>query len=437
MARKKFRTPPALPEDTQCRGTVVPASREWLGLYSDALLELTYAYNYEQVEPTDLTPDETAQAAYQQYLAWLDSTCGGGSAIPTLPDLDTPIYRRNPTTGRWEYLNNGAWVEPTGEDAIPEPAPREEPTEPEQKCGAASNAAYALRELYSAILSAYDETLAPAVNQANIAFQVAVAIGASFGPVSAAFLALSDFAWTVFTQALAEITEDDWSNEFQALLVCILEKASTVTDGVVTFDFFTVNSELVGFVLPVIDDFVRVRWQVWYLLQMIGEQGLNDAGGATAVEGDCVTCDTWCVTLTPSDFGFAPANGETFIDSNGWLTTPGGGFRQAYGTLAVDTSQCIIKRVGFVVVGNGASTATLQVQALPSDGPVVGTWYSQGMTGFPIGRTSNDNSAWGTNSDATTVHVYMSNDNYGYAPQIRQVYIYGTGRNPFGVGSNC
>lgn len=434
---KRFLTPPTLPEDTQCRGLVIPASKEWLGLFSDALLELTYSRNFEQVNNTDLTPDEVANLCYTTYLAWLDSTCGGGAAVPTLPELDSPIYRRNPTTGRWEYLNNGEWVEPTGDDAIPEPEPREEPTEAEKKCGAASNAAHALRELYSAILGVYDDELSTAVNQANIAFQVATAIGAAFGPVSASFLALSDFAWTVFTQALAEITNDDWSDEFEELLVCILQGAATEADGVVTFDFFTVNSELVGFVLPVIDEFVRVRWQVWYLLQCIGEQGLNDAGGATAVEGDCVTCDTWCVTLTPAAFGFAPGNGETFIDSNGWLTTPSGGFRQAYATLAVDTSQCVIKRVGFAVVGNGASTATLQVQAQPSDGPVVGTWYSQGMTGFPIGRTSDDNSTWGTNSDATTVHVYMSNDNYGYAPQIRQVYIYGTGQNPFGVGSNC
>jgi len=320
---RKFLTPPTLPEDTQCRGLVLPASKEWLGIFSDALLATTYAYNYEQVNSTDLTPDAVAQACYQIYLAWLESTCGGGGC--TLPDLDSPIYRRNPTTGKWEYLNNGVWEEPTGENAIPDPAPREEPTEAEKQCGAASNAAHVLRELYSSILASYDEFVAPAVNQANIAFDVAVIVGSQFGPVSASFLALSDFAWTVFTQALTEITNDDWSDEFEQLLVCILQSASSVDeDGAVTFNFFDVNSNLVGFILPVIDEFVRVRWQVWYLLQMIGEQGLNVAGGTTAVEGDCITCDTWCYHATPQSLGFVPQQGTSYYDSNGWLVAVGG-----------------------------------------------------------------------------------------------------------------
>lgn len=435
MARKKFRTPPALPEDTQCRGTVVPASREWLGLYSDALLELTYAYNYEQVEPTDLTPDETAQAAYLQYLAWLDSTCGGGSAVPTLPDLDTPIYRRNPTTGRWEYLNNGEWVEPTGEDAIPEPAPREEPTEPEQKCGAASNAAHVLRELYSAILSAYDENLAPAVNQANIAFQVAVAIGASFGPVSAAFLALSDFAWTVFTQALTEITEDDWSNEFEEILVCILQKASTVTDGVVTFDFFTVNSELVGFLLPVIDDFVRVRWQVWYLLQMIGEQGLNDAGGTTAVEGDCVTCNEWCFEFVPMAYmtlGAGTWTQDGYLDATAVANWGG---RYATASMEIDTSQCQITRVSLYVHTYVVGTYYVDFHAVPAVGDL-GYSAQRGPTEGWI--QSPDNAAIHSSSDTTTLAIYTDRwGNPDWLIHVRKVRIQGTGTNPFGVGSNC
>ena len=430
MARKKFRTPPALPEDTQCRGTVVPASREWLGLYSDALLELTYAYNYEQVEPTDLTPDETAQAAYLQYVAWLDSTCGGGSAVPTLPDLDTPIYRRNPTTGRWEYLNNGEWVEPTGEDAIPEPAPREEPTEPEQKCGAASNAAHVLRELYSAILSAYDENLAPAVNQANIAFQVAVAIGAEFGPVSAAFLALSDFAWTVFTQALTEITNDDWSDEFEEILVCILQKASTVTDGVVTFDFFTVNSELVGFLLPVIDDFVRVRWQVWYLLQMIGEQGLNDAGGTTAVAGDCVTCDTWCIRATAQQLGLTVNTG--FIRSDGAVQNGASGVVDL--TLAVDTSACEITRIGVQWGAPGGNQTYYYFNVSPASAGFPYDVYGVGGIGGDV--LSPDNAANHSTTDATTLHWYARNTTNGLM-LVYNVIIMGTGTNPFAVGNNC
>ena len=428
---KRFLTPPTLPETTQCRGLVIPASKEWLGLFSDALLELTYSRNFEQVEPTDLTPDEVADLCYTAYLNWLDSTCGGGAAIPTLPDLDSPIYRRNPTTGRWEYLNNGEWVEPTGDDAIPEPEPRTEPTEAEKVCGAASNAANALRELYSNILDVYDDTLGVTVNQANIAFQVATAIGAQFGPVSASFLALSDFAWTVFTQALTEITNDDWSDEFEQILVCILTDAATETDGVVTFNFFEVNSNLVGFLLPVIDNFVRVRWQVWYLLQCIGEQGLNDAGGTTAVDGDCVTCNEWCVELTPEEFGFTLTTG--YYDSNGFVRN--GGYGVCDISLDVDTSQCKLTRVGWTARANGANTTYYYADASPFSGGFPWDFYGGG-TGFPQAYLSADNAAHYSTTDTTTVRIYARNVENNWM-QVEAVRLMGTGINPVGVGSNC
>ena len=428
MARKKFQTPPTLPETTQCRGLVIPASKEWLGLYSDALLDLTYAYNYEQVNATDLTPDEVAALAYQQYLAWLDSTCGSGGAVPTVPDLDTPLYRQNPTTGRWEYINNGVWTEPTGDNAIPDPAPRPEPTDPEKRCGAASNAANALRELYAAVLGAYNETLEPAVNQANIAFQVSTVIGSWFGPISASFLALSDFAWSTFTILLTEVTTDDWSDAFQEELVCILNKASEVVDGAVHFDWFTVNSNLVGILLPIIDEYVRVRWQVYYLLQTIGSQGLDLAGAATAVEGDCVTCDTWCVNLTPEELGVTVVRG--FMNAAGEIEAGSG--IEAYGTLDVDTSQCVITRVGIEYYAPGGSTATMLVSASPSNGPLYQVRVVGG--GLPSVWISDDNVAWYSNSDSTHLEFYNAGN---LADKVQRCIIMGTGINPFGIGSNC
>lgn len=442
MARKRFRTPPTLPEDTQCRGTVVPASKEWLGLYSDALLELTYAHNYEQVEPTDLTPDETASLAYQQYLAWLDSTCGGGDC--SLPGFDPPVrtYRRNPTTGRIEWQNNGEWEEPTGDYAIPDPEPREEPTEAEKKCGAASNAANVLRELYSNILSVYDAEVDPLLNQIDIAGQVAVAIGSMFGPVSASFLALSGFAWEVFTQALTVITEDDWSNAWQEELVCILNSASTVgEDGEVTFDFFTVNSNLVGFLLPVVDDYVRVRWQVWYLLQMIGEQGLNVAGGTTAVEGDCVTCDTWCYTAVANTFnptltrGYVTAQGYLHATQRNWWD------RLAEGSFVVNTEQCQITRVAITGKANGATGGGMWANATPASGALTAYAYNAGgfFTGFPQTVVSVDDAAIHSTGDTTTVSFYLVTESGGGERngEITAFTLYGTGVNPFAVGSNC
>jgi len=79
----KFLTPPTLPESEQCRSLEVPADLYWLGIFNSALLELTNPYNFEQVNETDLTPEETAAACYLIFEQWLQSTCAGGVDCPT------------------------------------------------------------------------------------------------------------------------------------------------------------------------------------------------------------------------------------------------------------------------------------------------------------------------------------------------------------------
>lgn len=83
MVRKLFLTPPELPGEVQCRSIEIPSSQEWLGIFNQALLQLTKPYNFEQVNDTDLTPDEVAAYCYGAYVAWLESTCGGSTDIPT------------------------------------------------------------------------------------------------------------------------------------------------------------------------------------------------------------------------------------------------------------------------------------------------------------------------------------------------------------------
>jgi hypothetical protein len=433
MARKRFLTPPTLPEDTQCRGLVIPSSREWLGLYSEALLALTHDYNYEQAEPTDLTPEATAALAYAQYVAWLNSECGGGGGSCVLPDLAQPFFRTSPTTRRWEMLENGAWVEPSGTYALPEPEARTEPTDAEKQCGAASNAVHALKTLYGAIVEVYDDEVEPALNQVEIAAQIAVAWGQAFGPVSSTFLAMSGAAWEGFTFLLGEIAEDDWTEEFQDILVCLLKSNSEVTAGKVHFNFQAVIYDLVGFVLPVIDNFVRVRWQVWYLLQCIGEQGLDLAGATNDVEGDCVTCDSWCVEATPADFGVNVVRG--WIDSAGTLFSPFPSGIDVYGTLDVDTSKCQITRLGVYYHINGGHKGAIFMAAGPSNGPLSQTWYDVwgGLSGW---RFTDDRPDWySTPSESTHLEFYVGSGTSQC--WIERIMIVGTGTNPFAIGSNC
>jgi len=76
MVKKLFLTPPNVPGETQCRSLEIPSSKEWLGIFNNALLQLANQYNYEQVNETDLTPEETAAICYLAYEEWLSSGCG-------------------------------------------------------------------------------------------------------------------------------------------------------------------------------------------------------------------------------------------------------------------------------------------------------------------------------------------------------------------------
>jgi hypothetical protein len=59
------------------------------------------------------------------------------------------------------------------------------------------------------------------------------------------------------------------------------------------------------------------------------------------------------------------------------------------------------------------------------------------MTGFPIGKETDDNVGWFSNSDESTIEIYADNNGSGSFLLVEVVTIKGTGRNPFGIGSNC
>jgi hypothetical protein len=87
MTRKLFITPASMPEDEECRQLKIPSSKEWLGIFNAALLATTYAYNYEQLDEADLTPEECAAFCYDKLLEYFASA-GCSSGIPT-PYWDT------------------------------------------------------------------------------------------------------------------------------------------------------------------------------------------------------------------------------------------------------------------------------------------------------------------------------------------------------------
>lgn len=75
MARKLFITPPDDPEAHYTRCIRVPASQEWLAVFNRALLQLSEPGEWEQLNETDLTPEEAAAICYDVYVDWLSGEC--------------------------------------------------------------------------------------------------------------------------------------------------------------------------------------------------------------------------------------------------------------------------------------------------------------------------------------------------------------------------
>lgn len=75
MVRKLYICPPETPETVVTRCVRVPANQEWLAVFNRALLMLTDPAQWEQLNETDITPDEAAAVAYDVYQEWLSGEC--------------------------------------------------------------------------------------------------------------------------------------------------------------------------------------------------------------------------------------------------------------------------------------------------------------------------------------------------------------------------
>lgn len=327
VKRRAWVTPdtPA-PETFRGRCFSVPDDIRLVGAVTGALLPLVDAANWE--EDGTMTAEEAADIMSAAFEAFVSGDCGGDSPCVT-PGTDGPIFRIG-TNGHVEQLDNGEWVEPFGDYALPLPEPRTETTSDEKQCSAASNAANALKLLYEAMLDFYGENVDPQLGAIELYTQIGIIYGAAFGLVGQGVIAFADAFFQAFHASLDVITGDYWTDAFHQNLVCLLKDNSSVDgDGRVTFNFQAVLYDLVGFILPVLDGHLGARWQVWYLLQFIGAEGLNASGGAQAVSGDCVECGRWArkfnFTLGPA--GWFPTVTESAWNSGGWWQSTSGSNR--------------------------------------------------------------------------------------------------------------
>lgn len=456
MVRKRFITPANVPTAEICRGLVLPNSRDWLGVFSEALSQTIYPYNYEQINDTDLTPEEAAAEAYERYTAWLDAVCASGSC--TLPG-GQKIYRTrkiDSDTTIYEYYDGEDWVE---DEDIPTTSAREEETEDNQLCAAAANAVNALRLTWLEVDSYYEESVAAQDAQVDTAIFISGLIGTFFYPPIAGLFALAQAGWEIVYYAYEIVSAVDWDDYLTDSLVCIFKEHATVTDGVVSFDTEAILKALWANAFTG-QAYITIVAQIEYLINQIGKPAIDAAGALTAIEGDCSHCGVWCQTF---QFSESTYNWSAIRETGSVLNAPGAWDGSKWiGTVTTDGTTYSLK----IMLGiqfdnttltevevlysrtNGQLVATINANRVMVDNWDVGVDLGHReviLTSNTPGATGNDItlSTTGEWDDVQSVTISLSASyRYGAQPSplgslsISMITLRGIGENPFGQ-NNC
>lgn len=282
-----YLTPEGIPEEDVCRPLFIPASTEWLALFSGALTELTKPYNWEQFGA--LTVDETVEKMQSIINAYYASACA---------DCVTPggyrVVRLN-ENGQVEQLNSsGEWEAGTGDYYIPPPAARTGGTEEDQICLAATNAVNVLAQLYESLSDSWNNSLD---NHEALTALIAVSvagIGFALAPITWAIGAFVLGTFALVYTALEFIGADLWTDAVSDQIKCFLIDCATNNAGVVTFDYgcFTEKLNSLANDFSLTEGQLRLYIQIGYLFYFIGGiDGLNLAGRTTEITtADCSDC---------------------------------------------------------------------------------------------------------------------------------------------------
>lgn len=449
MVRRDFTTPPSLPETNITRCVAIPASRHWLGLMNAALLFLSEAWRYEQIDAEDMTPEETAAVWYSIYEQYLTGECEGVGCCTEL--------RRNPNTGRleastdggltWLDVDEGPWVDAPNVPYATTPPPLAQGSDEADRCLAAWNAADVIAEFYrqtagEAGALSYNTLLSMNMflNELNNALLELVYPQQGRLLNASGFL---DFDWGEYAEAP---TLD--STALDALR-CLLFCNATVTDGIVSFDFGAVFDNLIA------ELGANPGTAVTLLVGYMGEAGLNHAGGVLAndtAECDCPACDgTWCYEFdfTATNGGFNPvAYALPAVGSNGvysagigWedTTVATGSARRRGVGIEREFTATVITRVemeysytGGAGSGWSGSYATMGLNL--GETTVIDRGYPTG----PLSSPAAVDGEWPADSILFSLmsSVCSSCGSSGGTATITRLTLYGNGENPFGE-DNC
>lgn len=432
--RKPFLTPPTTPAEVQCRSLQIPMSKYWLGIFNSALLEATYAYNYEQVNDTDLTPEQAANAALEIFSAYLDSTCGGTPSECTTPGTDTPPFRIG-AGGHLQQAVDGEWVAPEGIYELPPVPPRTNPSEVDRICLAAANAAKTLSDTYEAMIDAYNEDLDPSFGLAQLAGTTGAAIAVGLGYISFGLGTIIFGVFQLFYEAFQWLTTDSWDAAFTDKVVCYLIECASDDAGVVTFDYDCFMQK-VSADSNLTEDLTDIRrfGQIWYMMQFIGVEGLNLAGATTSITTpECECDDGWCYTwdfaASPSAAGWTLSN-TTYVLGTGYRVagiSSAPNFRDARIYRALPAGDYVCTRMEAVLYSSPAG---------PGHSRFIFTTNGNsgnGGTGGPSTIAVNANNEAG---DAVEAYFGSGGTGANSDSYCASITLYGTGTNPFGA-DNC
>lgn len=292
----KFLTPAEVPAEVVCRTLKVPNSLAWLGIFNKALLAPTYAYNWSDDVPGNMTREEAAEAARVVVAEFLDGSLN--CELCLLPD-GQPIFRLS-ELGTWQMLD-GTWGEPTGDYALPAYTARTEPTADERRCLAAKNAVNVLEATYEEMTDIAAANLDLAESIFAIGAFLAAIIVAPIGALAVAGMLVAVKS-VEFALAITEfVTEDVWTVEYTDALICTFLQNAIDIAGVVTFDFPQLQKDVLE--MAVVFDLTlrqqQLAVQVNFMLETIGAEGLDLAGETTAItDTDCDACiEEWCYTV--------------------------------------------------------------------------------------------------------------------------------------------
>lgn len=292
-----YLTPKEDPLDTTCRQLQIPADTEWIGIIGGALTELLKLHNWEQ-SSGGITREQAVARIWAMMNLYWDSDCEGCAT--------RRIFRIS-FEGKIQFSDDIGETWTDAEDTIIEPLPpRPELTDDERECMAAANAAHVLHLTYQELLVAFETDSSISYGIGVFAAILGLLLAAIWLPL-AFITALINFALGAFGAAWAGLqflADNDWTVTFHEDFICLLKDNATVTGGIVTFDYMAVRDNVIE-----LEGDNALKFWLFYILQVIGAEGLNAAGATTAVEShvcNCIHEQCWTFSELEPGWSFLP-----------------------------------------------------------------------------------------------------------------------------------